>query len=158
MNEAQHVRQVPGDGLRRWFYDDDFDLFVWYNPNGSIHGFQLSYDKTGDEKSLTWFRNRGISHHAVDGGEQNPGRNRSPILIAEDGRAAMPRILDAFNRTSTAALPSKVRALVLRKIMEYGEMHLPVAQHWKAALVITAFASALVISKLASDKFLYGKR
>lgn len=44
MIEMRNVRQDSADYFRRWFFDHDFDLIVWYLPNGSIFGFQLCYD------------------------------------------------------------------------------------------------------------------
>ncbi len=91
------VRQDSKEHLRRWFFDDHFDLIAWYTPAGdALLGFQLCYDKTGAEKALTWFADRGVSHHAVDSGEQSPWHNRSAMLTEADGRAEMPRVLSAF--------------------------------------------------------------
>lgn len=42
--ELKDVRQIPNDGFRRWFTDEDFDLIVWYEDD-KITGFQLCYDK-----------------------------------------------------------------------------------------------------------------
>ena len=119
MLEMRDVRQVPNDYFRRWFYDDNFDLVAWYQPDGSLHGFQLSYDKTGHEKALTWYCDRGLSHHRVDSGEASPLENRTPILIEEDGRFGMAKVLADFEN-STAGLPPELRTVVLQKISEYG--------------------------------------
>jgi hypothetical protein len=115
----RNVRRVPNDYLRRWFYDDHFDLIAWYKPDGSLHGFQLSYDKTGHEKALTWFCDRGLSHHRVDSGEASPLENRTPILIPEEGRFHMAQALADFEN-STKDLPPDLAALVCQKIKEYG--------------------------------------
>jgi hypothetical protein len=115
------VRQVPNDYFRRWFYDDNFDLVAWYKPDGSLHGFQLSYDKTGREKALTWYCDRGLSHHRVDSGETSPLENRTPILIAEDGRFSMTRVRSGFE-ISGEGLPPELRTVVLQKISEYGSL------------------------------------
>jgi hypothetical protein len=49
--EIRDVRQIPGEGFRRWFSDGDFDLIVWY-AGGEIAGFQLCYDKGRRERAL----------------------------------------------------------------------------------------------------------
>ncbi len=41
----QPVQRVRGDYDRRWLVDDCFDLIVWDDSQGGIHGFQLCYDK-----------------------------------------------------------------------------------------------------------------
>jgi hypothetical protein len=66
--------------LRRWLTDDFFDLIVWYEPGGAIHGFQLCYDKPGREHAFTWLVDRGFTHSSVDGGEFGPLSNGTPIL------------------------------------------------------------------------------
>ena len=39
--EFRDVRQVEGEGPRRWFFDDYFDLIVWYLEAGGIDGWLL---------------------------------------------------------------------------------------------------------------------
>jgi len=34
--EHAHVRQIHGEGYRRWFADDYFDLIVWYDDLKNI--------------------------------------------------------------------------------------------------------------------------
>ena len=120
--EVRDVRQDPGEPRRRWFTDDNFDLMVWYHADGSVHGFELSYDKPGYEKALRWFDDKGIAHNAVDGGEQNPAYNRSPILTASNGRGEMKRVLENF-RGSVEGLPEGLSELVQSKMAEYGQLN-----------------------------------
>jgi hypothetical protein len=117
--EVRDVRQVEGEARRRWFTDDDFDLMVWYHADDSVHGFELSYDKPGYEKALRWFDDAGLSHHAVDTGEQNPAYNRSPMLSQSEGRSEMKRVLAGFKK-STEGLPDGLSELVQTKLAEYG--------------------------------------
>ena len=61
--EIQGSRQIPGEGFRRWFTDEYFDLIAWYETPAAkdarpgamkeLKGFQLCYDKTGRERALT---------------------------------------------------------------------------------------------------------
>ena len=53
LTEIEKTRQIPGEGIRRWFRDDELDLIVWYGDDGSIEGFQLCYDKLQHERALT---------------------------------------------------------------------------------------------------------
>ncbi|MBI4025018.1 MAG: hypothetical protein HY360_08560 [Verrucomicrobia bacterium] len=80
LKEIVPVRQENDSHRRRWFEDDDFDLIVWYEPDGGLHGFQLCYNKNRDEHAFTWRRDRGYSHHRVDVGEELAGENRTPTL------------------------------------------------------------------------------
>jgi len=54
LTEIRNARQVEGEGFRRWFTDDYFDLIVWYGDQNAMIGFQLCYDKQGKERALTW--------------------------------------------------------------------------------------------------------
>jgi hypothetical protein len=119
MIEMRNVRQETPGQLRRWFFDDHFDLIAWYKA-GQLLGFQLCYDKPYHEKALTWFQQRGLSHHKVDSGEQSPWHNRSPMLTESDGRTEMGELLDSF-RTAHIGVPAELVEAVEIKIREYGE-------------------------------------
>jgi hypothetical protein len=69
LRELSHVRQALEAPRRRWFADDYFDLIVWVGNRGECIGFQLCYDKSGDEHALTWHKKTGFRHHRVDSGE-----------------------------------------------------------------------------------------
>jgi hypothetical protein len=93
LKEYTKVSQTRGaPGRRRWFSDDELDLIVWYADSGAVTGFQLCYDRSGRERAFTWDEKHGMSHALVDGGEQTPLRNDSPILtpsdVPPDARAA----------------------------------------------------------------------
>jgi hypothetical protein len=117
--EMRDVRQDSSDYVRRWFFDDNFDLIAWYGRDGALLGFQLCYDKVNDEKALTWFSNRGLSHHKVDAGEDSPWFNRSPMLVVTDGHSQMARLLSSF-KNADEGLPPELQKIVMQKIREYG--------------------------------------
>ncbi len=95
------VRQVPNDYPRRWFYDDHLDLVAWYKPDGSLHGFQLSYDKTGHEKALTWFATVAIS----SAGSIPAMPTRSKIARRSSSRKRAARAWS--NSSPTSKIPAK---------------------------------------------------
>ena len=78
--EASSQTVVDGH-TRQWFADDFFDLYVWFDSSSKVEHFQLCYGKPRDEHALTWSA-AGVSHHRVDDGEENPAKNRTPILLA----------------------------------------------------------------------------
>jgi len=92
--EIPNTRQIEGEGFRRWFADEYFDLIVWYAEDGSLIGFQLCYDKLGRERALTWTREHGFRHNRIDSGEI-PGRAKMTPVVIADG---------TFNRESVAEL------------------------------------------------------
>lgn len=121
LREFPSVRQIPGEGFRRWFTDEQFDLYVWYESRSArrVVGFQLCYDKQGRQKALTWYRDRGYLHTAVDDGESSPLKNRTPILVA-DGVFPRDRITALF-REAAASLDTGLAELVAGKLAAYPE-------------------------------------
>src|SRR4051794_11827944 len=72
--------QHEGEHRRQWFTDDYFDLYVWYHSDNTIFGFQLCYDKTGDQRAFTWLSTGDFRHERVDPGESSPLASRSPTI------------------------------------------------------------------------------
>lgn len=111
LKEFYPLRQEPGPNKRRWFEDEDMDLIVWYDKEGAIHGFQLCYDKSGEEHALTWKKDEGVFHNRVDDGDRRPGRKMSPVLVT-DGLFPAQRVEERFREQSTG-IDDAVRDQVL---------------------------------------------
>jgi hypothetical protein len=114
LREMTQVRQILKESRRRWFADDYFDLIVWIGARGEITGFQLCYDKSGDEHALTWHKTTGFSHHRVDSGELQRPYKATPILVA-DGAWDFARLLSLFKGRSRM-MDQQVARFVLGKI------------------------------------------
>lgn len=100
LREKKDVRQIEGEGYRRWFTDKNFDLIVWYEDENSPSciGFQLCYDKEDRERALTWSVKHGYSHTKVDDGEAPYTNKMTPILVSDgifDGRAVREQFFEA---------------------------------------------------------------
>jgi len=118
LTEIGHVRQVKGDYFRRIFTDRNLEVVIWYKPDKTIHGFQVSYDLGRRERALTWIESRGFSHARVDTGEESSLSNRAPVLIEDhDFDAAL---LGYAFALSAQNLPSREKRLLQRKLREYG--------------------------------------
>ena len=117
LKKVEAVKQRPGEDFCQWFRDEYFDLYVWTNPSGTITGFQLCYDKPGDEHALTWFSDKGFFHHRIDPGDQTPTKNRTPILV-QDGIFQSDEVERRFAESSTT-LDANLAAFVMRKLTEY---------------------------------------
>jgi hypothetical protein len=119
LREIGNVRQIPGESRRRCFSDEAMDLTVWIAENGEMAGFELCYDKGGNERSLRWKRDGGYAHKRVDDGER--GRElkhkESPILIP-DGMCECKKISLLFEKNSRD-IDGSVVAFVSRKLAEY---------------------------------------
>lgn len=100
LREIPRVRQIPGESHRRWFTDEQMDLFVWSGENESFSGYQLSYDKTIDEKAITYKPNNGYLHNAIDDGTR-PGQYPSSPMLVADGFFDAERVRVEFLRRAT---------------------------------------------------------
>lgn len=111
------AKRPKGDPQRRWFADEFFDLIAWLNPDGSIKGFQLCYDKGPAERALTWTREAGYAHNRIDDGEGNPAKNQTPVLVP-DGAFASRKILQRF-MDACGQIDARISRFVIRKLREY---------------------------------------
>jgi len=120
--EHRNVRQIRGEGHRRWFSDEYFDLIVWCESPGSgrsnITGFQLCYDRNGYERALTWTRDHGFSHEKVDTGENRPGSMKSTPILVADGVFDSAGVGERFREASKGIDPD-IAGLVQEKLAEY---------------------------------------
>lgn len=90
------LTKVVGDFDRKWCSDDYFDIILWFESDNRLYGFQLLYDKDNDDpKIITYSRDRGLRCNRVDLGENDPCKNRTPII---DGGANFDKykILEEF--------------------------------------------------------------
>ncbi|MGB0713858.1 MAG: hypothetical protein ACPGUC_09900 [Gammaproteobacteria bacterium] len=67
---------------RRWFHDEAMDLFTWSDASGDLVRFELTTRCGATENAVTWTAEQGLCCYRVDGGEDDPQRNRTPVFIA----------------------------------------------------------------------------
>lgn len=107
-------------GFRRLFWDEYFDLFLWYRDQSQreIIGFQLCYDKRCNERALTWRVDKGFNHQRVDDGEEAGNYPRTPVLTAggEFDASIVARFADACDD-----LEPVIASLVLEKLCHYRD-------------------------------------
>lgn len=118
LREARNVRQIAGEPRRRWFTDDYFDLIIWLEPDGSVWGFQLCYDRERLPRALTWTRKYGYKHAGIDTGEHVWGTSQCSPVLVEDGlfdAAAIGKKLGA----AAGELPPELSGFVIKKISEF---------------------------------------
>lgn len=114
LKEYTQVAQSRGvAGKRRWFSDDELDLIVWYDDIDAVVGFQLCYDRQGKERAFTWDEQYGLRHALIDGGEQSPLRNDTPILVG-GGVPDAAGALKCFRERSAGVDPDIVALVSLR--------------------------------------------
>lgn len=110
--EFTQVKQEAA-GRRRWFEDDGMELIVWYGAEGRANGFQLCYERRGQEHALTWQEGRGFSHARVDAGDSRPEKNLTPVLVP-GGDVPWRELREDFARRAQK-LDSSVREFVVGK-------------------------------------------
>jgi hypothetical protein len=118
LREIKNVRQIAGDLPRRWFCDEFFDLIVWLDEKGGVHGFQLCYDREFNPRALTWLKDKGFRHEGIDDGEGEAGRHKSSPILVADGAFSAKTISDRF-AASSGELPENLLETVLAKLREF---------------------------------------
>lgn len=114
LSELKNVHQnTRSTGYRRWFADDELDLIIWYTETDEVIGFQLCYDLRGRERAFTWRRDKGLTHGAVDSGEESPFYNRSPMMVA-DPIAPVDSVVSEFKVRSQMLEPDVVEMVTGR--------------------------------------------
>jgi len=106
LEELPNIRQVGGDGFRRWFVDKDLELILWYDEAKTLSGFQICYDKLAGNRSVTW--KKGI-------GED--GKTKS--VLVSDGPLNKPRLC-ALMEHSMGNLDVKLRTFILERLRAHG--------------------------------------
>jgi len=117
--EIKNVKSYENEPRRRWFFEHDIDLTVWFDDNSRIIGFQLCYDKQDSPHALTWRENSGFLHHEIDDGE-NPGsfgHKGIPILMM-DGVFDKEKIARLFQKKSKEIAP-EIAEFVYDKLFQY---------------------------------------
>jgi hypothetical protein len=109
--------QESDECKRRWFSNNYFDIFVWENDRLSITKIQLCYDKSMEERVLTWTIGDNFCHDLIDNGEAFPSKNNSPIFI-HGGVFPAKDVLERFS-VDSRTIDSNIRAFVLRKLEKY---------------------------------------
>lgn len=92
---------------RRWFHDEDFDLFVWQSE-GEITLFQLCYGADATEHAVVWDKGGGFFHDGP--------ASREVVALFED---------------AAAALPSDIRWEIREKVHEFAGRQLAVLSRRK---------------------------
>lgn len=114
MLREQKVAQVAGESPRRWFSDDDWDLIIWQDDDGTILGFQICYDRLRSEHALTWDHNNGFSHQRVDDGEDRPARHKQSPILVDDGHVDFRALSARFNKKSRMMDPELVDFIAVK--------------------------------------------
>ena len=116
LDEYPRVRQIEGEGFRRWFTNGYFDLIVWYRDDRTtLTGFQLCFES----KALTWTVERGYDLSTIDDGEQGaPGSSKmTPVLVA--GGHFTPQVIAQRFQEASVSIEKKLADFILARIIAF---------------------------------------
>jgi len=117
--ELSKTRKHKNEDYNRWFSDKYFDLIVWYDSAKTmIVGFQLCYDKLGQERALTWHKDRGYTHNKIDDGEGLPGQSKMSPILVNDGIFSKDIIKETF-KWESRQIDAKIADFVYETIDRY---------------------------------------
>ena len=121
LTELKGISQKKEMYHRRWFEDDYFELIVWEDRKHGIHGFQLCYERYGNERILTWKADTGFDHEKIDDSRAMGSMPATAILVP-DGLFPADRIIERF-RKSAANIDEGIAAFVIGKLVEFRDAH-----------------------------------
>jgi hypothetical protein len=106
LQELQNVRQIRGEGLRRWFIDDDMELILWYDFEKNLEGFQICYDKLAGTRTITWKK-------------VTPVEGDTKSILVSDGPYNKSRLIAIVERSSES-LEGNLRSFILKRLGSHG--------------------------------------
>jgi len=110
-----------GEGYRRLFTDEFFDLYIWYDKkDGDPTGFQLNYSVRDDPHSLTCSMGGSCTHARIDEGEDAPGHFKGTPILVSDGVFEKDPVLERFLAASLN-LDTKMRDVIIEAIQNYTQ-------------------------------------
>jgi len=120
LREIHAVRQVAGEGLRRWFTSETMDLLVWFDEDDMPIRLQLGYGKGRhrDERIFSWRKGVGYDHLVVGNGEHDKRYKATPLMMS-DAAFNGAHVGNLF-REYSINVPLWIVDFVLEKIAAYG--------------------------------------
>lgn len=117
LHEISNVKQKSQWQFRRWFTDNDMDLFVWFSRQAPA-GFQLSYNKQSSEKAICWENVNGFQYYSVDCGEVEPMKYKMTPLYSPDVIVDTYAVAKMFMHNSTC-IEVTLADFIYAKLLEY---------------------------------------
>ncbi len=116
--EIDKVQQHNGEDHRRWFFDKEIDLLVWFDKDDNINGFQLCYNKTTNPHAITWLKDKEYKHNRVDFDDNTGGSIKGIAILVADGVFDYKVIAEEF-KIKSSDIPSDISKFVYEKILAY---------------------------------------
>lgn len=121
LRESHCVAQADGEPYRRWFFDEQLDLLVWFDgPHGQPIGFQLRYGAEEGQRVLTRWPTGRICHKRIDVGERVIVKPAPLLARTRDGYLVLMTLRDAF-LTRAERIDDAIYWLVIDSIETYRQ-------------------------------------
>ncbi len=117
LREILSSRKIINGQSRRWFTNEMFDLFIFFNNENMLVQFQLCYDKQDNEHVISWSERSGYAHNRIDTGRDIPGRAGSPLFVS-NGSCDIETLKKAFIESSLN-LDNSLFDQIYRKLVGY---------------------------------------
>jgi hypothetical protein len=115
LREITGLTQDDPASTRRWFHDDDFDLFV-RESGEELAAFELCYGIRSNERALVWTRENGYFH---DG---EPSQDFIGAGLAAGGPLEADPVLARFT-LAAGGLPRALRLALEKRLREFAEQN-----------------------------------
>jgi hypothetical protein len=99
------------------------DLFIWFDDEGNIVSYQLTYNKPHDEKAIVWNEKSGFEHLSVDDGTRSGKHPGSPLLVP-DGIADSAGLVSLLKKNAGGLDPS-LKNFIVSGIEAHFKQHDP---------------------------------
>jgi len=114
LREVPHISRSTKEGPRRCFADERMQLLVWYEDDGVIHGFELTYESAKGPRVVRWLPDGGFLHACVEDAATHPFLDASAILISCDEPVSAD--LPERFRAASGGVPAAERDFVAAKL------------------------------------------
>ena len=118
LREITSVKQEQTDTRKRGFQSSGLDLLIWEDSAG-ISAFQLSYNRGGSERALSWKRTSNSLHVHVDNNKR-PGKYPITPLLTRKETIVDRSTYHAICR-ELATLESAIQTLVTSQLAQHTE-------------------------------------
>jgi hypothetical protein len=113
LREIKKIRQESHEFLKRWFQDEDIDLFIWQNDETDVARFELTYNKRRHEKSLVWSSQTGFTHYDIETGEGFSGHAKMSPICHPSEKNDISQVQQIFKN-----IPQKIASQVIQSIAD----------------------------------------
>jgi len=119
IQEFKNVSQLRNERRRKYFFDEYFDIYVWFNSDNTLYGFQICYAVDINEHSITWKKDYEFTHDSVDDGSISGTNKKTPVLLSNGPFPYKSVIDELLNRIDPDDSNKEYLIFIYDKLIEY---------------------------------------